>query len=68
VIDDAGHLVDWKPFSRLVLNQDAGGAIRGSQRADLFFGAGDQAGAAAGYMNSRGRLYFLALKDCPPPP
>jgi len=68
VIDDAGRLAGWRPFSRIVLNQDAGGAIRGFQRVDLFFGTGDQAAAAAGYMNSRGRLYFLALKDFPPPP
>jgi len=68
VIDDAGRLVGWKPFSRIVLNQDAGGAIRGSQRVDLFFGTGDRAAGAAGYMNSRGRLFFLALKDSPPPP
>ena len=68
VIDDAGRLVGWKPFSRIVLNQDAGGAIRGSQRVDLFFGTGDRAAGAAGYMNSRGRLFFLALKDPPPPP
>jgi membrane-bound lytic murein transglycosylase A len=65
VIDAAGRLVGWKPFSRIVLNQDAGGAIRGFQRVDLFFGTGDEAAAAAGYMNSRGRLYFLALKNAP---
>lgn len=68
VIDDAGRLIDWKPFARIVLNQDAGGAIRGFQRVDLFFGTGDQAAAAAGYMNRRGRLYFLALKDSRPAP
>jgi peptidoglycan lytic transglycosylase A len=63
VIDAAGRLIGWKPFSRIVLNQDAGGAIRGFQRVDLFFGTGDQAAAAAGYMNNRGRLFFLALKS-----
>jgi membrane-bound lytic murein transglycosylase A len=68
MIDDVGQLTGWQPFSRIVLNQDAGGAIRGFQRVDLFFGTGDQAAASAGYMNSRGRLYFLALKDSPPPP
>ena len=68
MIDDAGRLTGWQPFSRVVLNQDAGGAIRGFQRVDLFFGTGDQAAAAAGYMNSRGKLYFLALKEPPPPP
>ncbi len=62
VIDAAGGLAGWKPFSRIVLNQDSGGAILGFQRVDLFFGTGDQAAAVAGYMNSRGRLYFLLLK------
>ena len=62
VIEAEGRLAGWKPFSRIVLNQDSGGAIRGLQRVDLFFGTGDQAGAAAGYMNSKGRLYFLLLK------
>jgi len=65
MIDDVGRLTGWQPFSRVVLNQDAGGAIRGFQRVDLFFGTGDQAAAAAGYMNSRGKLFFLALKNAP---
>lgn len=63
VIDDAGGLAGWRPFSRIVLNQDSGGAIRGSRRVDFFFGTGDQAAAAAGYMNSRGKLYFLVLRN-----
>lgn len=65
LIDDAGGLAGWEPFSRFVLNQDTGGAIRGFQRADVYFGTGDRAGAAAGYMNSPGRLYFLVLKNSP---
>jgi membrane-bound lytic murein transglycosylase A len=67
VLDGAGRLIGWTPFLRFVLNQDSGGAIRGPQRVDLFFGAGAQAAGEAGYMNSRGKLYFLALKDPPPP-
>ena len=63
VLDGRGDLIGWTPFVRFVLNQDAGGAIRGRQRVDLYFGAGDRAGAEAGYMNSRGKLYFLALKN-----
>lgn len=63
VLDNAGRLLGWTPFLRFVLNQDTGGAIRGPQRVDLFFGAESQAAAEAGYMNSRGRLYFLALKN-----
>ena len=66
VLDAAGRLRGWTPFLRFVLNQDTGGAIRGPQRVDLFFGADGQAAAEAGYMNSRGKLYFLALKKPTP--
>lgn len=63
VLDGAGQLIGWKPFVRFVLNQDTGGAIRGFQRADLYMGTGDDAGAHAGYMNSPGKIYFLMLKN-----
>jgi peptidoglycan lytic transglycosylase A len=63
VLDAAGQLVGWQPFSRFVLNQDTGGAIRGPQRADLYFGTGFEAEAGAGYMNRQGKLYFLSLKN-----
>jgi len=63
VLDGTGQLVGWEPFSRFVLNQDTGGAIRGPRRVDLYFGTGEQAGAAAGVMNAMGRLYFLTLKN-----
>jgi membrane-bound lytic murein transglycosylase A len=63
IIDAAGQLSGWRPISRFVLNQDTGGAIRGYQRADLYFGTGDEAGALAGFMNSQGKLYFLILKS-----
>ena len=63
VLDPRGELIGWTPFLRFVLNQDTGGAIRGPQRVDLFFGAAAQAAAEAGYMNSPGKLYFLALKN-----
>ncbi|HET8563031.1 MAG TPA: 3D domain-containing protein, partial [Candidatus Binatia bacterium] len=62
VLDATGQLVGWEPFSRFVLNQDTGGAIRGPRRVDLYFGTSDQAGAAAGFMNTLGKLYFLRLK------
>ena len=39
--------------------QDTGGAIRGSNRFDTFWGAGTQAEATAGGMSSRGRAYLL---------
>jgi membrane-bound lytic murein transglycosylase A len=65
VLDRGGKLLGWTPFLRFVLNQDSGGAIRGAQRVDLFFGAEARAGGEAGYMNSPGKLYFLALKNPP---
>lgn len=49
-------------IGRFVLNQDTGGAIRGPDRADLYFGPGRAAAAMAGRMRQRGRLYFLAPK------
>jgi len=62
VLDPSGQLIGWTPFLRFVLNQDTGGAIRGPQRVDLYFGTGDPAAASAGYMNSPGKLYFVLLK------
>jgi membrane-bound lytic murein transglycosylase A len=63
ILDGADRLIGWRPFVRFVLNQDTGGAIRGFQRADLYMGSGDEAGAHAGYMNSPGKIYFLMLKN-----
>jgi len=63
VLDQSGQLIGWRAVWRFVLNQDTGGAIRGLRRADLYFGTGDEAGSAAGFMQSPGRLYFLSLKD-----
>jgi membrane-bound lytic murein transglycosylase A len=53
---------EWMPFSRFVLNQDTGGAIRGPGRVDLFWGQGAEAELAAGYMQQEGKLYFLLRK------
>jgi membrane-bound lytic murein transglycosylase A len=51
-----------RPFSRFVLDQDAGGAIRTSGRVDVYFGSGAYAEAAAGRMKQPGRLYYLLLR------
>ncbi len=48
---------------RLVIAQDAGGAIKGPVRGDLFWGHGDAASAGAGAMNASGRYYLLVPKD-----
>jgi membrane-bound lytic murein transglycosylase A len=50
------------PFSRFVLDQDTGGAIRTSARVDLFFGSGAYAEAAAGRMRHPGTLHYLLLR------
>lgn len=62
VIGDDKKITEWVDFSRFTLNQDTGGAIRGPGRADLFWGSGDYAEIAAGYMQHMGNLYFLVLK------
>lgn len=54
-----------KPFQRLVVAQDTGGAIRGPVRADLFVGFGTLAGDIAGYLNEKGNLYLLLPKKLP---
>ncbi|MBE9157549.1 MltA domain-containing protein [Nodosilinea sp. LEGE 06152] len=48
--------------TRLVLDQDTGGAILGPGRVDLFVGTGPQAGELAGRINTSGRLYYLLLR------
>jgi len=57
-----GEVKSWERFSRLVLNQDAGDAIRGMNRVDIFWGGGRYAEAAAGRMKEPGRLYILLPK------
>ena len=62
VVDSAGQIHSWQPFTRFALNQDTGGAIRGPGRADLFWGNGPYAEIAAGHMKHTGELFFLVLK------
>ncbi len=47
------------PLRRLMIAQDTGSAIKGAQRADVFFGTGDAAGKAAGKLRDPGRLVVL---------
>jgi membrane-bound lytic murein transglycosylase A len=54
------------PLRRLMVAQDAGGAIKGVVRGDVFWGAGEQAGAIAGRMKSRGRYAVLLPKSLIP--
>ena len=54
------------PFQRLLIAQDAGHAIKGGIRGDIFFGHGLLAARRAGLMNQRGRYYILLPKVAPP--
>jgi len=47
------------PLRRLMIAQDTGGAIKGAQRADIFFGTGFQAGEDAGTIKDSGRMVVL---------
>ncbi len=50
------------PFSRFMLNQDTGGAIKGNARVDVYFGYGPNAELAANHVYGLGNQYFLILK------
>ncbi|MBW4452977.1 MAG: MltA domain-containing protein [Nostoc indistinguendum CM1-VF10] len=49
--------------SRYVLDQDAGGAIKGAGRVDYFLGTGKIAGNRAGVTISNGQLFYLLIKS-----
>jgi membrane-bound lytic murein transglycosylase A len=51
------------PIRRLMVAQDTGGAIKGTQRADIFFGTGDAAGDLAGTVKDGGRMIVLLPID-----
>jgi membrane-bound lytic murein transglycosylase A len=57
-----GIIREWVPFTRFVVNQDTGGAIKGAGRVDLFWGQGEDAALGAGHMQQEGELYFLMKK------
>jgi membrane-bound lytic murein transglycosylase A len=57
---DVAQGTDPEPLlSRLVLIQDAGTAITGPGRLDVFFGAGATAEAIAGDLRNSGELYMV---------
>ena len=47
------------PMRKLMIAQDTGSAIKGAQRADIFFGTGEQAGRKAGRIRDPGRMVVL---------
>jgi membrane-bound lytic murein transglycosylase A len=52
-----------RPFNRIMIAQDTGGAIRGPVRGDIFFGQGADAEYMAGYMKGRGVYSLLVPKE-----
>ncbi|UZE52396.1 MltA domain-containing protein [Rhodopseudomonas sp. P2A-2r] len=54
------------PFRRLMVAQDTGSAIVGPARADLYFGAGVEAGRVAGRMRHPARFVMLVPKSIDP--
>jgi membrane-bound lytic murein transglycosylase A len=54
------------PFHRLMIAQDTGSAIVGPARADLYFGAGVDAGKIAGRLKNNMRFVILVPKSLDP--
>ncbi|WP_128514584.1 murein transglycosylase A [Tabrizicola thermarum] len=52
-----------RPIRSLMVAQDTGGAIKGMQRADIFYGTGKDAGDAAGSVKDPGRMVLLLPID-----
>lgn len=63
VLNDQEKIERWDSFSRFVLDQDTGSAIRGPGRGDLYFGEGHIPGVMAGQFHVRGSLYYLLKKS-----
>lgn len=57
-----GKSIEYKKFSRFVIDRDTGGAIKGPGRVDVFWGYGKKAEFTAGYMKSYGEIYYLHKK------
>ncbi|MEP5760185.1 MAG: MltA domain-containing protein, partial [Litoreibacter sp.] len=47
------------PIRRLMIAQDTGSAVKGAQRADIFYGTGQDAGREAGRIRDSGRMILL---------
>ena len=53
-------------FDRLMIAQDTGSAIVGPARADIYWGAGDQAGHIAGRLRHPGKFAMLVPRELDP--
>ncbi len=64
-VDSAGRTTGTRSWSRFVLNIDRGGAIKGPNRVDIYFGSGADAQLYADRLDQPGRFYMLVAKDQP---
>lgn len=55
--------IPFQPFSRFVLDQDTGGAIKGKGRADIYFGKDPYAQYAATYQARAGKMFFFMASE-----
>jgi membrane-bound lytic murein transglycosylase A len=62
LVNEKGDITGWSSFSRFVVNQDSGGAIKGAGRADIFWGNGSYAEVTSGHLQHEGDLYILIKK------
>lgn len=62
VFDEEGNIKERVNFSRFVLSQDKGAAIKGPGRVDVFCGFGDNAELTAGTLKEEGELFLLLKK------
>ena len=62
ILNEDGTIRRWKTFSRFVLPQDSGSAIKGPKRVDLYWGAGQYAETAASHMKEPAQYYVLIKK------
>jgi membrane-bound lytic murein transglycosylase A len=53
-------------FRRMMIAQDTGGAIVGPARADIYFGAGIDAGTVSGRIRHPGKFFILVPKEADP--
>jgi membrane-bound lytic murein transglycosylase A len=57
---------DETKFRRLMIAQDTGSAIVGPARADIYYGAGDEAGRIAGRLRNPGKFAMLMPRELDP--
>lgn len=65
IVEESGTVRERRPLTRFVFAHDAGAAIQGPARVDLFEGSGEDAGIVAGSMNETGELFVLLCRDRP---